>query len=370
MFSKINNILYFITELLIILNEVSSTYGNLNNKNISELNLLRNKYKQNNVVYKIYYTGRLYRSKEDPEGKECPIPWKYVNNKEESDIIGFYFENRKIINKIENYKYNKTSQKLLLFNKESPVRFPFLEKKKKYFDYIIDFRLDSDVPIPYIKKDYNFAKSPFPTKEKKKDNRGLAAVFISNCHDKIKRLQLVKQLMNYIKIDSYGKCMHNKDPISDDIGKSNSETKMNIIRKYKFTLAFENSFYRDYVTEKFFEPLVEGSVPVYYGAPNIDEFSPDEHSYIDVSKFQNAKELAEYLKFLDKNDTEYEKYLNWKKKAKNGDLGENLNRIVNISKLNSVCKLLQRINNMWINPFLTVWDRKDVQKNERTCILC
>ena len=37
------------------------------------------------------------------------------------------------------------------------------------------------------------------------------------------------------------------------------------------------------------------------------------NSYINVEDFESPKKLAEYLIFLDKNATEYNKYHKWKK---------------------------------------------------------
>jgi Glycosyltransferase family 10 (fucosyltransferase) C-term len=82
--------------------------------------------------------------------------------------------------------------------------------------------------------------------------------------------------------------------------------------RYKFTLAFENSISADYVTEKFFDALIAGSVPVYRGAPNVGKFAPAQHCYIDVSLFPGPRELAEYLRHLDKSPAEYAAYLEWK----------------------------------------------------------
>lgn len=326
---------------------------------------------ENKVEFKLYHEGSNYRDEDDPEGKKCPVTWKWVDNKDESDIIVMnILDNIGEINKIERFRYDKSRQKLLLMSMESTTNFKVMNEKRKYFDFMIDYRLDSDVPIPYTHNGfYDFSKPAFPLKEKGKDGRGLAVAFISNCNAANKRLEFLNELMTYTEIDSFGVCSHNKDIYDEDIGSDYWSTKMNTIRKYKFTIAFENSNDRDYVTEKFFQPLEAGSVPVFYGTSNIADFAP-EHSFIDANDFKNAKELAEYLEFLDQNDEEYESYLEWKKKAAEGDFGENLNRLVEIGKLNSICQLLQRIKNMWINPYLTEWDREDVSKDERACILC
>ncbi|RXG72190.1 hypothetical protein Avbf_05653, partial [Armadillidium vulgare] len=53
----------------------------------------------------------------------------------------------------------------------------------------------------------------------------------------------------------------------------------------------------------------EGSilVPVVFGGGDYSAVSPP-HSYINVRKFPNAKSLAEYLLYLDSNDTAYMEY--------------------------------------------------------------
>ncbi len=50
-----------------------------------------------------------------------------------------------------------------------------------------------------------------------------------------------------------------------------------------------------------------------YGSSKSKDIFPDSHSAIEVLDFKNPKDLADYLHFLDKNDTEYEKYLAFKK---------------------------------------------------------
>jgi hypothetical protein len=62
-----------------------------------------------------------------------------------------------------------------------------------------------------------------------------------------------------------------------------------------------------------------GSVPVYLGAPNIAEFAPGEHCYIDVSDFASPQKLAEYLLELDTDDASYAAYLAWRRKPLRDD---------------------------------------------------
>ncbi|KAM8908609.1 LOW QUALITY PROTEIN: 4-galactosyl-N-acetylglucosaminide 3-alpha-L-fucosyltransferase 9-like [Spinachia spinachia] len=81
----------------------------------------------------------------------------------------------------------------------------------------------------------------------------------------------------------------------------------------KFYLSFENSVHSDYITEKFFNPLTWGSVPVVMGPPRrmYEGHAPAE-SFIHVEDFPSPKELAERLLSLDQNQTEYMRFFNWR----------------------------------------------------------
>ena len=56
-----------------------------------------------------------------------------------------------------------------------------------------------------------------------------------------------------------------------------------------------------------------GAVPIYLGAPNIDDFVPGENSYINIRDFNSADDLIDYLNFLNENDSAYLKFFDWKK---------------------------------------------------------
>ena len=61
-------------------------------------------------------------------------------------------------------------------------------------------------------------------------------------------------------------------------------------RDYKFYLSFENSICRDYVTEKFYNPLLYSTVPVVYGGADYDSIGAPFNSYIDVRNFTSGKQ--------------------------------------------------------------------------------
>lgn len=54
------------------------------------------------------------------------------------------------------------------------------------------------------------------------------------------------------------------------------DEKLRILRNYKFLLCFENSREPGYVTEKIFSAFFAGSVPIYFGAPDVAEYIPSD----------------------------------------------------------------------------------------------
>ena len=84
------------------------------------------------------------------------------------------------------------------------------------------------------------------------------------------------------------------------------EEKLPVMSKYKFALCFENCVFPGYVTEKIFDCFLAGCIPVYYGAPDIEDFVPA-GSFIDFRKFENLKTLEDFLVRFD--ETEAKKML-------------------------------------------------------------
>ena len=51
------------------------------------------------------------------------------------------------------------------------------------------------------------------------------------------------------------------------------------------------------MTEKMWEPLLAGSVPIYRGAPNVRSLMPLPSAYIVADEFSSLDELAQYIKY-------------------------------------------------------------------------
>lgn len=180
----------------------------------------------------------------------------------------------------------------------------------RFFDVQMTFERSADVWCSYLPKreEWEAAVSkPIPLKT----GTAEAAMFQSAPSDLSGRNAYAAKLMTHMRVDSFGNFLKNKQLPVEDRG---FPTKLDVISRYKFSIAFENTIEDDYVTEKFFQPLLCGSVPIYMGAPNIDEFSPGEHCYIDARKFSGPKALAAYLTDLSRDEAEYSRYFEWRTK--------------------------------------------------------
>jgi hypothetical protein len=183
-------------------------------------------------------------------------------------------------------------------------------KFMRHFDLTMTYRLDSDVPATYVTYyagAENLARAlrrpPQP-----KISEPLVNSFVSSRINRSGRREYLRELARYLPMDSYGTFMRNRT-LALDLGRP---SKLETIARYKFTLSFENACGRDYVTEKFFDPLVAGSVPVYLGAPNVEDFAPGDRCFINLADFPNPKHLAQYLKELAADADAYQSYFAWK----------------------------------------------------------
>jgi hypothetical protein len=80
-----------------------------------------------------------------------------------------------------------------------------------------------------------------------------------------------------------------------------AENKMRLMSQYRFAICYENSAYPGYVSEKIFDCLAAGCIPVYLGAPDIASIVP-EGCFIDKRKFGTYEELHQHLVSLSEAD--------------------------------------------------------------------
>lgn len=114
------------------------------------------------------------------------------------------------------------------------------------------------------------------------------------------RIEFFRKLSTYKKVDSGGRVMNNLGYRVPD--------KMEFLSRYKFTLAFENGNYPGYTTEKLFEPLLVGSLPVYWGNELAGlDFNPA--SFLHRKDFPSDEAMIEHIIEIDRDDALYRKYI-------------------------------------------------------------
>lgn len=188
---------------------------------------------------------------------------------------------------------------------ESEAHYPFVDDPRFMgtFDLTMSHRRSSDVWATYLPPVEELSR---PAAAK---SAAAPAVYIaSNPRDRSGRSGYVAELMRHLAVDSYGAELNNRT-IQDDDGRP---AKLRTLARYRFTLAFENSVAKDYVTEKFFDALCVGSVPVVLGAPNVAEFAPDPECFLDVAHYPRPETLAARIGQLCADESAYAAMMRWK----------------------------------------------------------
>ena len=173
-------------------------------------------------------------------------------------------------------------QKWIWMNWEPPTFIPKLPGLDNLINLTCCYRSDSHIPAPYgyvLPQTSEVESFQLPTKDK------LVCWIVSHWNDELKRVQYYNELKEHIQVDLYGKAFDKK------VDKQNYG---NIVSSCKFYLSFENSQHTDYITEKLFNPLAMGTVPVVLGTSreNYENLVPGD-SFIHVDDFSTPKELAE-----------------------------------------------------------------------------
>ena len=231
----------------------------------------------------------------------------------------------------------KSGQVWVAWYMECEAHYPQLDDPvfMSRFDLTMSHRQEADIFSPYLPPDFGeLSLKPVPEKEPGK----IVNAFISSHINKSGRVQYLIRMMRVLDIHSYGKIIPNM-PAGDDYG---HRFKLDTISSYKFTIAFENAIARDYVTEKFYDPLIAGSVPVYLGAPNIRDFAPGENCFIDASEWEDPESLARHILDLSGDEASYRSYFEWKKKP----FPPKFARLIELKKVHHFVRLCRRIDEM------------------------
>lgn len=121
--------------------------------------------------------------------------------------------------------------------------------------------------------------------------------FVVSNPKSVRRIDFFKKLSQYQTVDSGGKVDNNMGYLVSD--------KLAFMSPYKFMIAFENSSYPGYVTEKIYECFFTNTIPIYWGSQLIQkDFNPKR--ILSRFDYNSDDELIERIRYLNEN---YEAYL-------------------------------------------------------------
>ena len=220
----------------------------------------------------------------------------------EADFIFIHFMDLDDIPKIR-----RPWQRLVLHTLESPahssvrrVKPAELARLDNLFNFTSHYSYKASINSPYGRCSY-VEESVLKTNLSGFNKTGLVLWAASHCVTESKREKYIHKLNEHIQVDMAGKCGKIQHP------RKGFEK---VLKKYKFYLAFENSFCQEYVTEKFYNIIARPGIlviPVVMGLGSYGSLI-SEGSYIDVRNFTSPSHLAEYLHYLDSNDTAFMEY--------------------------------------------------------------
>lgn len=205
------------------------------------------------------------------------------------------------------------AQKWIWMNYESPTNTPGLGRFERVFNLTMTYRMDSDIFLPYgflrpnlvgggvPRGSDRYLSTPSPRDVVRPR---LLAWVVSNWKPSHTRVAFFHQLRQHLRVDVYGRAGR---PLAGDV--------VELIREYQFYLALENSQHTDYITEKLWNPIEAGAIPVVLGPTrkNYERFLPPE-AFIHVDDFPSARELAQYLLMLRRRPELLMSHLSWRGK--------------------------------------------------------
>ena len=123
------------------------------------------------------------------------------------------------------------------------------------------------------------------------------------------REKFFKLLSKYKHVDSPGVVFNNMKNAIEPRKKDWHTGKIEFIKGYKFTIAFENSNSDGYTTEKLPDVLCAHSIPIYYGNPKVG-LEYNKKAFIHANDYNSLEEVVQKVIELDNDDDAYMAMLN------------------------------------------------------------
>lgn len=127
-------------------------------------------------------------------------------------------------------------------------------------------------------------------------NRKFCCMVASNSADGL-RDEMFKTISQIAHVDSAGKYLHNDDSLLTDF----ADNKQDYLKSYLFNICPENSAAYGYTTEKLFESIFCGCIPIYWGAEVADKEVINGDAIIFWDRRNNGKEAIKKITELHAN---------------------------------------------------------------------
>jgi len=266
--------------------------------------------------------------------EDVPNDWVITTDHrffKQADAVVFHLPN---LNKyLDNDLVKPTKQIWICWNMEAQNDCPFLNNTevRELFDLWMGYKQYNNVLYPFYRYEYidYFTRKLI---NKPQQNKTLM-VFPNKSYEKNYRSYL-EVLQGNIEIEWTNIDFNNSNNIQ-----LNYRT---AFQYYKFVIVLENAIETDYVTETFFNVLLAGSVPIYLGAPNVEDFAPGDNCFVDMRQFEDPQSLADFIKKCYEDDQLYAKLFEWR----NQPLRQSFVRKMEEQKEHPLVRLCRKVDEM------------------------
>ncbi|MEK7507714.1 MAG: glycosyltransferase family 10 [Patescibacteria group bacterium] len=216
----------------------------------------------------------------------------------------FPFKNRYLSRALPQFK------KKILMQWESPANNPWVYKNIRsitaHYDESYFIPMAVGFPRFYYPQNFDFLNQKhfdrFPRKFMIMMNSNSRAKGFLKQELYSERVRALEFFGQHNEIDLYGsRWGAERSSVIKKIWKGFADDKPGTMSGYTFVLCFENAIWPGYITEKIFDSMAVGTIPVYWGAPDVEADIPAD-CFIDMRKFRNYEELRIFLRAITPED--------------------------------------------------------------------
>lgn len=158
------------------------------------------------------------------------------------------------------------------------------------------FDIASFAPVPFCEKKFVAMVSSNKRIDNWKKNLVLRLLYGSDVREIYDERRMIIKYFAAKGFDLYGFGWDKANDSAVAVAyRGTVDDKKETLSQYKFAFCLENSIFQGYVTEKIFDSMFAGCVPIYYGAPDVHDHIP-RNAFIDLRDFKTYDDLHAFLR--------------------------------------------------------------------------